>query len=144
MVLGLLFISRPGGHRQELKASLAFVFSALIEIVGLIPLVFLAVRMIFSRPFKVQYFLLVLSPLVLLFVYPPESHLIYLIFAGSIGLSWTLLLGQAHTPYTLASYFPGVQAYHPLVVLMGVLGVVFLVRRKFEVRDVVCPPWQRS
>ena len=94
--------------------------------------------MLFSRPFKIQYLLLVLSPLVLLFVYPPESHLIYLIFAGSVGLSSTLLLGQAHTPYTLVSYFPrrpgvspaGRAAWSPSADLPGY-------RRKFEVKDMV-------
>ena len=80
---------------------------------------------------------LLLSPLVLLFVYPPELHLIYLVFEASIGASWALLLAQPNTPYTIISNFPAVEPYHPLLVLLVSLTAVFVYRRRFEVKDLV-------
>ena len=52
MVLGFLCLSSQTRLRQDMKASLAFVLSTLVEIVGLIPLAFLFLRSLFSRPFR--------------------------------------------------------------------------------------------
>ena len=140
IVVGFLYLSKEHETDRDLgylKASLAFVVSALIEIVGLIPLVFLFIKSLFSKPFKISKPLLVLLPLPLLVVYPPESHLIYLIYLAAVGFSSTLLLAQPHTPYTIIANFPQILPFHPLVISLAALLVVFLVRRRFELKNVV-------
>ncbi len=126
-----------GSILQDWKASLAFAISALIEMVGLIPLAFLLLKSLFTRPLKITSILILLSPLVLLVVYPPEFHLIYLIFAAAAGVSSVLLLSSPHTPYTILSNFPSIAALHPLVILLGALAVVFVIRRKYDFQSLV-------
>ena len=143
IVLGFVFLFRKGDEDseerwplQDLKASIAFTISALIELVGLIPLTFLVLKSLFTRPLKITS-ILILSPLVLLVVYPPEFHLIYLIAAAAVGASSVLLLAQPHTPYTLISNFPQVAALHPLIILLGGLAVVFIARRKYDLKNLL-------
>jgi len=143
IVLGFVFMFRKGDDEetgsilQDWKASFAFAISALIEMVGLIPLAFLFLKSLFSRPLKISTILILLSPLILLVIYPPEAHLIYLVFAAAAGASSVLLLAQPHTPYTIISNFPSIAALHPLVVLLGVLAVVFVVRKKYDFQSLV-------
>ncbi|MDA4131293.1 MAG: hypothetical protein OK457_11030, partial [Thaumarchaeota archaeon] len=143
IVLGFLYQMRKGDEEEngiltyDLKASLAFVMSALIELVGLIPLAFLALKSVFTRPFNPLKLLLLISPAALLFVIPSEFHLVYLIFAAAVGASSVLLLSQPHTPYTILSNFPGLAALHPLVLLLGILAAVFIFRRKFDLQSLV-------
>ncbi len=93
IVLGFVFLFRKGDEDnenwplQDLKASIAFTISAMIELVGLIPLAFLLLKSLFTRPLKITTILVLLSPLVLLVVYPPEFHLIFLIAAAAVGAS---------------------------------------------------------
>jgi hypothetical protein len=144
IVLGFAFLFRKGEDGdedrwplQDLKASIAFTISAMIELVGLIPLVFLLLKSMFTRPLKITTVIALLAPLVLLAVYPPEFHLIYLIAAASIGASSVLLLAQPHTPYTLVSNFPQIAALHPLVFLLAGLAVVFVIRKKYDLQSLV-------
>ena len=143
VVLGFLFMWRKANGDQEnsqledLKASLSFVISSLIEIVGLIPLAFLIVKSALTRPFKIASTLILALPLALLFVYPPETHLIYLIFAAAVGASSVLLLSQPHTPYTILSNFPQLAPLHPLVILLGIIGIVFIARRQYDLKNIV-------
>ncbi len=139
LVLGFLFLLRQedGETKQDFKASIAFVISALIELVGLIPLAFLFMKSSLSKPFKILAPLLVLCPIALLFVYPPESHVLYLISAASVGASSTLLFSQPHTPYTIISNFPWVEAYHPLILLLALLAGVFVWRKRFDLKSMV-------
>ncbi len=142
MVLGFLFLMKreedeENGLGYDLKASLAFVGSALIELVGLIPLAFLVIKSALTKPFKPLRILLLCSPVLLLFVIPSEAHLIYLIAAAAIGASSVLLLSQPHTPYTILSNFPALNAFHPLVLLLGVVAAVFIFRRKFDLQSLV-------
>ncbi len=143
IVLGFVFMFKKGDDgeevspMQDLKASIAFTISTMIELVGLIPLAFLLLKSLFTRPLKVTTILLLLCPLVLLAVYPPELHLIYLIAAAAVGASSVLLLAQPHTPYTVISNFPQVAALHPLVFLLGGLAIVFIARRKFDLQSLI-------
>jgi len=144
IVLGFAFLFRKGDDEMhgrwplnDLKASIAFTVSAMIELVGLIPLAFVLLKTIFTRPFKLTTILALLAPLVLLAVYPPEFHLIYLIAAAAVGASSVLLLAQPHTPYTLMSNFPQLAALHPLVLLLAGLAVVFVIRKKFDLQSIV-------
>jgi hypothetical protein len=138
VVLGFLYLSRQDDTDHELgyfKASLSFVVSALIEIVGLIPIAFLFIRSLFARPFNFKRPLLLLAPLSLLFVYPPEFHLIYLIYLSAVGISSPLLQSQPHTAYTIASNFPQILPYHPLVLSLGTIFFFFLIRRDFSLNS---------
>ena len=142
ITLGFLFLFRKGDDDDkwplnDFKASIAFTISALIEMVGLIPLAFLLLKTLFTRPLKISTILAILSPLILIFVYPPETHLIYLIFAAAAGASSVLLLAQPHTPYTILSNFPSIAALHPLVILLGALAAVFVVRRKYDFQSLI-------
>lgn len=145
IVLGFAFLFRKGEDQEEergwpwqdMKASIAFVISAMIELVGLIPLAFLLLKSLFSRPFKITTVLALLVPLALLAVYPPEFHLIYLIAAAAVGASSVLLLATPHTPYTLISNFPQIAALHPLIIILGSLAVVFIVRKKYDLQSLV-------
>jgi hypothetical protein len=143
IVLGFAFLFRQGEDEggtwplNDLKASIAFTISAMIELVGLIPLAFVLLKSLFSRPFKITTVIALLCPLVLLVVYPPEFHLIYLIAAAAVGASSVLLLAQPHTPYTVLSNFPQVAALHPLVFLLAGLAVVFIVRKKYDLQSLV-------
>jgi hypothetical protein len=139
VVLGFLYLSRQSNEDQKfgyLKASLAFVVSALIEIVGLIPIVFLFIKSLFTKPFDYKKPLLVLAPLALIFIYPPEFHLIYLIFLSIVGVSSPLLQSQPHSAYTIVSNFPQVLPYHPLVISLAAILIVFLVRRDYSLKSV--------
>ena len=143
ILLGFLYLYRmeaedlEGGALQDLKTSIVFTISAMIELVGLIPLAFLLLKTLFTRPLKILTVLVLLSPLVLLVVYPPELHLVYLIAAAAVGASSVLLLAVPHTPYTIISNFPQVAALHPLVLLLGGLAVVFVIRRKFDLQSLL-------
>lgn len=142
ILIGILFLFKKWqdeeeGVLQDVKASLAFTISAAIELVGLIPLAFLLLKSLFTRPLKITTILLILSPLILLAVYPPELHLIYLIAAAAVGLSSVLLLADPHTPYTVISNFPQIAALHPLIFLLGGLAVVFVVRRKYDPQSLI-------
>ncbi len=139
IVLGFLYLSRHSDdeHIGYLKASLAFVVSALIEVVGLIPLAFLFIKSLFAKPFSFKRPLLLLAPLLLIFVYPPEFHTMYLIYLSAVGVSSTLLLSQPHTTYTILSNFPQVLPYHPLLISLAAILVVFLVRRDFTLKSLV-------
>jgi hypothetical protein len=142
IVLGFVFLSRKGedeegGIFQDLIAALAFAVSTMIELVGLIPLAFLLLKSLFARPLKIWTILALLSPLLVLVVYPPEAHLIYLIAAGAVGASSVLLLGQPHTPYALLSNFPGVAAVHPLIFILLGLAVLFVWRKNFDLQSVL-------
>lgn len=144
IVLGFVFLHRKAEEDEEsasplhdLKASIAFTISAMIELVGLIPLAFVLLKSLFTRPFKITTLLALLCPLVLLAVYPPEFHLIYLIAAAAVGASSVLLLAQPHTPYTVMSNFPQLAALHPLVFLLIGLAAVFIIRKKFDLQSLV-------
>ncbi|MGI0091192.1 MAG: hypothetical protein ACREBS_05740 [Nitrososphaerales archaeon] len=136
VILGFLFMSREDvGIRQEFKVTLAFAISALTEIVGLITFVFLLAKALVSR--QIVRALILASPLALLLVYPPEWHVIYLIFSGSIGQSSALLFSNPHTPYTIFSNFSGVSSYHPLIVLLLIVGIAYIIRRKFDLENTI-------
>jgi len=143
IVLGFFFMSRAsteqgqGSLVHDLSASLSFAVSALIELVGLIPFLFLFLKSLFSRPIKIANILLVFSPVLLLFAYPPQWHLIYLIAAAALGASSTLLLAQPHTPYTIFSNFPQLEAFHPLIIMLVLVLGVFLWKRRFDLRGMV-------
>jgi hypothetical protein len=142
VVLGFLYLYRQSDvdHGDEfgyLKASLAFVVSALIEIVGLIPLAFLFIKSIFSKPFNFKRPLLLLAPLALIFVYSPEFHLIYLIYLSAVGISSPLLQSQPHTPYTIISNFPQLLPYHPLLLALGTILSIFLIRRNYSLNSII-------
>ena len=142
IVLGFFFMSRAGeddgnSPLHSLAASLAFIVSALVELVGLIPFVFLSLKSILTRPFKIFDLLLVLCPILLLFAFPPEWHMIYLIAAAAVGASSTLLLAQPHTPYTIFSNFPQLAAFHPLIIMLALVLGVFLWKRQFDLRGMV-------
>ena len=137
IVVGFMFLFRQaedegGGPLETLKSSLMFTISAMIELVGLIPIAFLFLKSLFTRPLKIKTILLLLAPLLLLVVYPPEFHLIYLIAAAAIGYSSVLLLADPHTPYTVISNFPQIAALHPLIFLLAGLAVVFVWRKKYD------------
>ncbi len=137
VVLGFRFMLGRNGVIHEFKASLAFILSALVEVVGLIPLALLLAKSLVTRRAKIIGTLIVASPIVLLFVYPPEWHLIYLLFSGSVGASTALLFGNPHTPYTIFSNFPSLAAYHPLILFLLLAGAVFVARRKYEIQDMI-------
>jgi len=141
IVLGFVFLFKKGddecGLSHDFKASIAFTLSAMIELVGLIPLAFLLLKSLFTRPLKIKTILVLLCPLILLVAYPPEFHLIYLIGAAAVGASSVLLLAQPHTPYTIMSNFPQLAALHPLIFLLAALAVVFVWRRNFGLQSLV-------
>lgn len=142
VVLGFLYLFRHSDtestdHLGYLKASLAFAVSTLVELVGLIPLAFLFVKSLFAKPFDFKRPLILLAPLCLLFVYPPELHSMYLIFLSTVGASSTLLFSQPHSVYTIISNFPQILPYHPLLISLVALFVVFLIRRDFSLNNLV-------
>jgi hypothetical protein len=138
VTLGFLYLFRDDSRlSNEFKSSLAFVFSALIEVVGLIPMALLLAKNVVSKQSKPLETLLLASPLVLLFVYPPEWHMIYLLFSASVGASSVLLFGNPHTPYTIFSNIPGLAAYHPLIFLFAALGIGYIALRKFDLQNTI-------
>ena len=138
VILGFLYLYRgDSGLSKEFKAALAFVVSALIELVGLIPIALLLAKSLVSRRLNIVGTLILASPLVLLFVYPPEWRLIYLLFSGSVGESTALLFGNPHTPYTIFSNFPGLASYHPLILLLLATGIGYIATRKFDLENTI-------
>jgi hypothetical protein len=142
IVLGFLYLSRQTPKMENepfgyLKSSLAFVVSALIEVVGLIPLTFLFIKSLLTKPFNYKRPLLTLAPIGLIFVYPPEFHLMDLIYLSAVGLSTTLSLSQPHTTYTIISNFPQILPYHPLVISLAIILLVFVLRRDYGLNSVI-------
>jgi len=138
IVIGFLFLSRQGVG-QELKASLAFVAASVVGLFGLIPLGFLLIRRAVSRPFKTLDLALLASPLALLAVYFlafSQTNTISEIFASVIGASSPVSVAQP-SAYTIVSKFPQIAPFHPLIALLSVLTIVFVVRRKYDLQNII-------